>query len=372
MNSGAERSRRAAVFRANLRRYAMLNAQALRAAQAAGVSPEDAPTYGLTDFSHLTEQEFRSLYLSRSFGQLKGRVSMADASSGTAVVASSDGLSASAVDAGAAAAAADLTGARRRLHQETEPVLQCKKQLRTFPFSKVTPPASLDWRNVNGTSFVAPVRNQASCGSCAAFASVVTLEAVGVRRALLAKNGARGLASAGKSVSATYNLSEQDLLDCWDPTTDECEGALPSWYLDRATCKGIATEAAVPYKARDANVCAGVARDTLGLSGWYEPPTTDLGLKQAIAKAPVAIAIYAENSFSGYRGGVMPCGTPGNYKDVNHAISAIGWDSKSFLVKNSWGPSWGEGGYVRLASGCAKGKSTLNMHTPGYNVGVTF
>jgi len=250
------------------------------------------------------------------------------------------------------------------------PALQCKKKIKTFPFSKVKPPTTFDWRSVNGTSYVAPIRNQHSCGSCASFATVVTLEALSIGRSLARQ--ARGTANAGTSISNGTDLAEQDFLNCWDPSTDECDGAMPNWYYDRATCKGIATEADVPYKAKDANVCAVVPRDTLGLKGWFQPPTTDLGLKQAITKAPVSIAIWAEDTFSMYRGGVMPCGTPDGSKQVNHAVAAIGWDASAFIVKNSWGTGWGDEGFVRLASGCAKGKSALNMHTPGYNVGVNF
>lgn len=354
MSSGAERARRQAVFRTNLRRAALLNSQALRKVQAAGGSAADAPVYGVTDFSHLTPQEFRTLYLSKAFGQLKGRVDESDADAG--------------VDAADAADAS--TNARRRLMQ-SNPSFQCKKKIKTFPFSKVVPPTTLDWRSVNGTSYVTPIRNQRSCGSCASFSTVVTLEAVSIRRSLARQS--RNLGNAGTSISDGTDLSEQDFLDCWDPQTDECEGAMPSWYYDRATCKGVASEVDVPYKARDANACAaGVARDTLGLKGWFQPPTTDKGLKQAIAKAPVSIAIWAEDTFSMYRGGVMPCGTPDGSKQVNHAVAAIGWDASAFIVKNSWGTGWGDEGFVRLASGCAKGKSALNMHTPGYNVGVNF
>ena len=173
------------------------------------------------------------------------------------------------------------------------------------------------------------------------------------------------------------DLAEQDFLDCWDPQTDECGGALPSWYADRAICQGVANERDMPYVARDGNACnAAVSRDKLGLRSWFRVPTTERALKQAVFKGPVAVAIRGSaDAFAFYRGGVIPCGAPDdliNY--VDHAVTIIGWDATSCIAKNSWGTGWGEAGFVRLASGCAaKGNSSLGMLSEGgYNVGVRF
>jgi hypothetical protein len=373
MSSGAERARRQAVFRANLRRADALNKAALRAARRAGTPAADAPVYGLTAFSHLTSDEFRRLYLGKPFAQLKGQVDMSGAEDASAV---HDDNAAAHDDEmiGHGAHAEPGSGLRRRRRRrrlaQTASALQCNKKLARFPYGTTNPPATFDWRNVKGTSYVTPVRDQQACASCVSFSTVVALEAISIRRRLAAS---RTVSAAGTSASSAVDLAEQDFLNCWNPTTDECQGALPSWYADRAVCKGVASERDVPYAARDANACAQVARDKLGLKGWYHPPVTDKGLKQAVFKsAPVAVAILAENSFGMYRGGVLPCGVPGAGRGVNHAVAVVGWDATSFVVKNSWGANWGDAGYVRLASGCARGKSSLNMHTSGYNVGVSF
>lgn len=362
MSSGAERARRQSVFRTNVRRAAQLNAAALRKAQAAGTPAGDAPVFGLTDFAHLTPAEFRKLYLSQPFAQLKRQVDETEASASVSAADEQPGSS------------DEATGQRRRRRgrslAQSGSGLQCNKRLKSSPFSRVTVPATWDWRKVGGTSYVTPIRDQRSCGSCAAFSTMVTLEAVAIGRTLAARSGKL---NAGTTASDATNLSEQDFLDCWNPRTDQCNGAMPSWYYDRAVCKGVALEADVPYRARDSNVCrTDVTRDTLGLKGWFEPAATDKALKQAVTKAPASIAIMAEDTFMLYAGGVLPCGTPGNIKGVNHAVAVIGWDASSFLVKNSWGRGWGDNGYFRLASGCAKGKSSMNMLTPGYNVGVNF
>lgn len=371
MTSGAERARRRAIFRASLREAAALNDAALRKA---GGNAAEAPAYGLTEFAHLSGEEWRRMYVSKPFSQLKNRVDMRDADAETDPDAANPGDT-----PGAGAGAGENTrrrrrarALRRRLSQTatTNPPLQCKKQIRTSPFSRVNPPAALDWRNMGGTSYVTPIRNQLACGSCASFSTVVTLEAVAILRTLARRAG--GTANAGTTASSATDLAEQDFLNCWDTKTDECGGALPSWYYDRAVCQGIASEADVPYKAVDANKCAQVIRDTLGLKGWFEPPATDKGVKQALTKAPVSIAILVDDSFRLYRGGVLPCGTKDGSKGVNHAVGVVGYDATSYIVKNSWGPGWGENGYVRLASGCARGNSALNMLTPGFNVGANF
>jgi len=62
--------------------------------------------------------------------------------------------------------------------------------------------------------------------------------------------------------------------------------------------------------------------------------------------SPVGVAVDASN-WSFYSGGVFSnCGT-----SLNHAVLAAGYTSESTLIKNSWGSSWGESGYIRIASG---------------------
>merc|ERR1712107_658777 len=70
--------------------------------------------------------------------------------------------------------------------------------------------------------------------------------------------------------------------------------------------------------------------------------------QSALNKGPVSVAIEADqNAFQGYSGGVITsgCGT-----NLDHGVTAVGYTSSYFIVKNSWGTSWGDAGYVNIGS----------------------
>merc|ERR1712075_33325 len=72
-------------------------------------------------------------------------------------------------------------------------------------------------------------------------------------------------------------------------------------------------------------------------------------LQSAIDQQPVSIAIEADqSSFQHYTGGVLSgaCGT-----NLDHGVLAVGYNTGEgyWLVKNSWGASWGDAGYIKLS-----------------------
>jgi len=78
-------------------------------------------------------------------------------------------------------------------------------------------------------------------------------------------------------------------------------------------------------------------------------------MKAALAKGPVSVAIEADKMvFQGYTGGVL--NSPLCGKNLDHGVLAVGFghDEESgldyFKVKNSWGPSWGVKGYIKIAA----------------------
>jgi hypothetical protein len=328
--SSAARQGRQAVFASNLRKIAAYNRRS-----------GDDLAYGITGFSHLTPQEFKAAYL-KPMAPLSSRI----APTTLQKTANSN-----------ARLSGDPVGAEGPLGVPYE----CDSEVE-FPFGKTSPPPAKDWRNINGVSYVTDVRSQGSCGSCASFAATAALEShVAIR-----------YASKGFT-AANIDVSEQDHLDCTEG--DQCEGWLPSYYLDRAVCRGIVFESEVPYAAKDSDTCKRTQRYLTGLTGFATVPGNELALAQAVNTGPVAIAMAANSAFQFYKGGAFPCASDST--GINHAITVVGWNDSALMksgetwkvwyVKNSWGKTWGPNGYVLMRKDC-KGTGSLKMYTSGYNV----
>jgi C1A family cysteine protease len=215
-------------------------------------------------------------------------------------------------------------------------------------------PSSFDWRNNGGVNYLTAVRNQGSCGSCWAFATVGPFEA-----SLLWKDG------------LSTNLSEQFLVSC-NTENPKWGCAYGGWwahdYHINKTAPGDTQAGAVlepnfPYSATDAT-CYGPYVHAYKLSNWYRVPSpgsvpTVTAIKTAISTyGPVAAAICAGSHFSSYGGGVFsdPDGSDCNNYGINHAIVLVGWDDSTgtWILRNSWGPYWGESGYMRIAYGTSQ------------------
>jgi len=188
--------------------------------------------------------------------------------------------------------------------------------------------ASVDWRSAGA---VTPVKNQQQCGSCWSFSATGAVE------------GCVAIAT-GKLIS----LSEQELVSC-STANHGCRGGWPSrafsWINQNG---GIDTERDYPYTAQDAYCNRNKQQRKVSVTHKYVNirSNSDQQLVTALQRGPVSVLVDAgDRNFQHYRGGVMTqsCGT-----QLDHAVLAVGYDSQSYIVKNSWGTWWGEQGYIRM------------------------
>jgi C1A family cysteine protease len=213
-------------------------------------------------------------------------------------------------------------------------------------------PEAWDWRNVEGHSYVSPVRNQGACGSCYAFS------ATGVTESLF---------MIGEELPDTnVDLSESHLMFCLSQYYSGFYGCAGASYdydeMEGLVTYGTVDEVCHPYDQGLTSDC-GAACETpaleVRLAGWGRIPCNETdAIKTAIyTYGPVNAAVYVGDSFQAYSQGVYndlrtSCpGSPCYYTSTNHAIMLVGWDDadQAWILRNSWGTGWGEDGYMRIS-----------------------
>jgi len=158
---------------------------------------------------------------------------------------------------------------------------------------------------------------------------------------------------------AYYVLSPEQLIEC-DYTSTGCNGGLQTRAYDYVkSVGGIEKDTDYPYTSYYGTsfICkANAAKFAVKLDSWAQIDGSDTSaIESAMASyvqstGPLSICVDAEN-WSDYVSGIVTvCGT-----DVDHAVQAVGVDTSSsggyWKVRNQWGTSWGESGFIQLAYG---------------------
>lgn len=211
-------------------------------------------------------------------------------------------------------------------------------------YFNLTLPKSVDWVS---SGAVTPVKDQGQCGSCWSFSTTGALEG-----AYYIKN------------NNLISFSEQQLVDCDNikngGRNHGCNGGLMdsafSWITKN---NGLCSESVYPYVSQDGDAkqsCQKTCNLVPGskiISYIDVAASSDTNMMSALILNPVSIAIEAdERDFQLYKSGVFTgkCGT-----NLDHGVLAVGYGTLNgvdyYLVKNSWGTSWGDNGYIMLGRG---------------------
>jgi C1A family cysteine protease len=220
---------------------------------------------------------------------------------------------------------------------------ETQSAIRTAALSAIAAPAAYDLRNVGGSNFVTPIKDQMSCGSCVAFGIVATVEST--------------LRRQRNDPSLNVNLSEAHLFFCHARARGRtCStGWWPAEALEDFRTKGVVDDACYPYSMSNTDcsgLCSNWADRVAKITGFRALTSQPAQIKEWVStRGPVSACFSVYEDFFGYKSGI--------YRHVSgnlaggHCVTIVGYnDSPGYWIcKNSWGTGWGTSGFFNIAYG---------------------
>ncbi|XP_019174049.1 PREDICTED: ervatamin-B-like [Ipomoea nil] len=225
--------------------------------------------------------------------------------------------------------------------EKSSPLPKASKPASFLNESLAQVPDSLDWRKQGA---VTGIKDQGNCGCCWAFSVVAAVEGITKIK-------------TGQLIS----LSEQQLLDCDRQYGDGCNGGVRTQAFEFIKENGgLVAESDYPYEGAQEESCSAqnLGTPAAAITGYQVVSTTESALLAAVANQPVSVGItIGGDVFQHYQTGVFTGDGNGDCgSGYHHAVTIIGYGTSGggedyWLVKNSWGTSWGENGYMKMARG---------------------
>jgi hypothetical protein len=205
-----------------------------------------------------------------------------------------------------------------------------------------------DWRSKGGANYVTGIRDQGNCGSCVSFGTVATIE-----------SQAR---IEYKEPSWDVDLSEAELFFCGGATC--ANGWWPPDALAYAKANGIGAEQCMPYSDHDqaCNIGGDKPNNMLKVGDWQEIAGVEQRKGWLDTNGPMVACLAVYEDFFAYSSGIYRHAT-GDLAGY-HAVSCVGFNDTQgyWLCKNSWGESWGDGGFFKIAYGEAEIDTSFAMY----------
>ena len=239
-------------------------------------------------------------------------------------------------------------------------------------------PVAADWRL---KTTVTVSKDQGSCGGCWAFSATSALEGFYAR-----------------ATGQLESFAVQPFIDCVNNGKNGCNGGEPAdlfhYVLDVAKGK-VCPFKQVPYTSGSTqegdndlrgrrqsddsggggNTCSVQCGVSISFNKIHiiplKPTDTlaereDAFMRTLVHHGPISVAVASQDSWSNYHSGVIVPDRAYSDSDLNHAVVLVGYGAdptmggkEYWLIKNSWGPDWGEGGFFRIPRGTMWGSAQV-------------